>query len=155
MARRIELKGKAGSCVAVVVLSIAAWTILGRPFFDFNLGIFSQGYQVALFRGGQFAMQGLYWQEHDRTLGTIVSTGSETLAVGLDAEIERGTLVILAWRWPAFLFDEPILHRARYGADVEDNARIPLPGPGIYKLSASGIRLRGDIALEWRIDAAD
>jgi hypothetical protein len=38
---------------------------------------------------------------------------------------------------------------------VEDSARIWLPGPGVYRLSASGIRLRGDIAVEWRIDAAD
>jgi hypothetical protein len=154
MARHIEIKGKAKTYVAIGVLVVLAWSLFGQTLFSFNLGYFNRGVQVSLFRAGHFEIGGIYWEQHDRSLGHIVSPGGETLVIELDAKILRGTLVLLAWRWPALLHQEPTLHRARFDENASDRLEIMLPDPGVYTLSISGIRLRGDVTVDWRIDDA-
>jgi hypothetical protein len=155
MARYIEIKGSAKTYVGIAVVVLALWSMLGKPFFSFNLGVFNRGYQVSLFRGGHFEKQGLYWQQHEAKLGRIVTFGGTTLAVDLTADIEKGTLVLYAWRWPGFLFAEPVIHRSRFDGDTRERLEIALPGPGLYVLSASALWLRGDISVDWRVAAGD
>ncbi|HZD26053.1 MAG TPA: hypothetical protein VE631_07310 [Alphaproteobacteria bacterium] len=152
MGRRIEIKGKAKTYVAIGVLVILAWSLFGQSLFSFDIGYFNRGLQVSLFRSGHFEIGGVHWDQQDRTLGYIVSSGGETLVANLDAEINRGTLVLHAWRWPAFLFDEPTLHRARYSDSTNDRLEVALPGPGLYTLSISGVYFGGDIAVDWWIE---
>ncbi len=151
MAHRIELKGKAKTVAAVVALAFLAWYLFGQTLFTFNFGYFNRGYQVSLFRAGHFEKSGSYWRQQNRTLGRIVSAGGETLLVDLDLEISRGTLVVFAWRWPGFLYGEPMLRRARFSADANERLEVPLTEPGVYMLSVSGINFRGDVAIDWRI----
>ena len=150
MARHIKLTGKAKSYFAVGMLIFAAVAVFGQSFFSFNIGYFNQGFQTSFLRGGHFQKQGSYWQQHDRTLGHIVTPGNETLSVDLSADISRGTLVLYAWRWPAFLFEEPMIYRFRVSEDTDERLDISLPGAGLYVFSASGINLRGNISVDWR-----
>ena len=153
MARRIELKGTAKTYVGIAGLLVAAWLAFGQTFFTFNLGVFNHGYQSSFLRGGHFEKHGFRWDQHDRTLRYMISTGGETLSVELDAEIRRGTLVVFAWRWPAFLYDEPMVHRTRFPkGEASRHLQVELSEPGIYTLSMSAINLRGDIAVDWRIE---
>lgn len=151
MARRIEIRGKAKTYVAIAGLVVAAWLVFGQTFLSFNAGFFNRGYQVSLFRSGQFENQGLRWEQPNRELGRILSAGSETLVVKLEAEIERGSLVVFAWRWPAFLFDDAMIHRTRVSDDTRERLEITLPDPGLYVLSASAVNLGGSVSLDWQV----
>jgi len=151
MARYIELRGSAKTYVGIAVLLIAVWSFFGQTLFTFNLGFFNRGYQVSFFRGGHFQKQGIYWNEHDRTVGRIVSTGGETLVVDLSAEIGRGLIVVYVWRWPGLLFDEPMVGRFRFDEDIDDRLEVGLSGAGVYVLSISGINIGGDVAATWKV----
>ncbi|WP_193369959.1 hypothetical protein [Pelagibius marinus] len=145
-----ELKGRAKTWAAVTVFVILAWTFFGQSFFNFNLGFFNRGYQVASLRSGHFERHGIHWQQHDVTVGHVVSLGGETATLDLDAEINRGILVVHAWRWPAFFYDEPTVYRLRLEKDAQQRTRFPLEGAGIYVLSVNGIYFGGDLSLDWR-----
>lgn len=151
MARHIELKGKAKTYVGFAGLLVAGWLILGQTFFTFDLGFFHRGYQASFLRSGHFESRGIRWDQHSRSLGRIVSPGGEELVIDLGAEIKRGTLVVFAWRWPAFWFDEPMVHRTRFDDDATTRLRADLPGPGLYTLSVTAVNLRGDIQVDWAI----
>ena len=152
MARRIELKGKAKTYVGVVGLMVAAWLVFGQTLFSFNFGFFNQGYQVSLLRGGHFESQGLRWDQYNRTLGRIVTLGGETLVVDLESDVKRGSLVVFAWRWPAFLYGESMPHRSRYHkGSTQDRLEIDLPEAGLYVLSASGVNLGGSVTVDWQV----
>lgn len=151
MRRRYEIKGKAKTWVGIGVLVIAAWSLFGQTLFSFNLGFFNRGFQLAFFRAGHFEKRGVYWQQHEVSLGHIVSPGRETLTIDLDARIARGILVLYAWRWPGFLHDEPVVERFRFERNTAERLQVALPDAGIYILSASGVILRGDVAVNWRV----
>lgn len=162
MARRYyALKGKAKTYAAIAALIFIAWSFFGQTLFSFNLNFFHQGFQFSLFRGGYFAKQGINWDEHDHTLGRIVSTGNDVLEIDLDARLTRGTLVIYVWRWPGFLYEEPMVERFRYRykpkTTFETDARltVSLPDAGIYVLAATGLWTTGDIAVDWRVRGAE
>jgi hypothetical protein len=151
MRRRYEFKGRAKTIVGFGVLAIVAWSLLGRPLIDFNLGFFNRGFQFSVFRAGHFEKHGIYWQQHDVRLGHIVSPGGETLTIDLDARIARGILVLYAWRWPGFLHDEPVVERFRFERNAAERLQVALPDAGIYVLSASGVIFRGDVDVDWRV----
>lgn len=162
MARRYyELKGKAKTYVAIGALIFAAWYMFGQGLFTFSLSFFHQGYQYSLFRGGYFAKQGINWDEQDHKLGRIVSAGNDVLEIDLDARLTRGTLVLYVWRWPAFLYDDPMVERFRFRYkpkttfETDERLTVPLPDAGIYVLSATGLWTTGDIEVDWRVRGAD
>lgn len=152
MARHIEITGKAKGPLAIAALLFAGWFFFGQSFFSANFGFFNSGYQTSFLRGGSFAKQGLRWDQRNRTLGHIVSAGGEELVVDLTAEITRGTLVLHAWRWPSFLYEEATVKRVRYRGDKKARLRISLPEPGIYLLSASAVNLGGEVSVSWHIE---
>ena len=151
MGVRYEFKGQAKAYVAVAMVIVAAWTFFGQTLFSFNLSYFSQGYQVSFFRGGHFERHGIHTHQQNAKLGRIVSTGGEVLEVYLSARVSRGSLVLFAWRWPAFLYSQPMLHRSRYVEDTETRLQIALPGPGVYVLSVSPLYVTGDFTVDWRV----
>lgn len=162
MARRYHaLKGKAGTFAAIGALLFVAWSLFGQTVLSFNLNFLHQGFQYAFFRGGFFAKQGINWDEHDHTLGRIVSTGNDFLEIDLAARLTRGTLVIYVWRWPAVLYDEPMVERFRFRYkprtifETDEQLRVSLPDAGIYVLTATGLWTTGDIAVDWRVRSAD
>lgn len=152
MARHFEITGKAKAPLAIAVLLIAGWLFFGQSFLTANFGFFNSGYQTSFFRGGSFAKQGLRWDQHNRTLGHILSFGDEELVADLTTGITRGTLVIHAWRWPSFLYDEATIKRVRYSGEKNERLRVALPEPGIYILSASAVNLGGEVSLDWRVE---
>jgi hypothetical protein len=144
------IKGPAKNWVAIGVLIVVAWSLFGRSLLDADLGFFSRGYQASFLRGGHFERTGVHWNRQDVTLGTIVSFGGETALVEVDAEIDRGTVVVHAWHWPPFLYDEPTVKRARIDESDSTRLRIPLQSAGIYVLSLSGLYFGGDLTVDWR-----
>ena len=152
MARRIELKGKAKTYAGVVGLVVAAWLVFGQTLFSFNFGFFNQGYQVSLLRSGHFESQGIRWDQYNRTLGRVATLGGETLVVDLEGNINRGSLVVFAWHWPAFLYGDSMVHRSRYDkGGARERLEIALPDSGLYVLSASGANLGGSVTLDWQV----
>ena len=151
MARRYEIRGKAKNYIGFAGLTVAAWLVFGQSLFSFNLGFLNQGYQFSLFRNGYFGQQGMWWEQHDRTLGHIISLGGERVHIDLDVEIERGSLVIAAWRTPAILFGEPMVYRFRTDADTDEHLQFTLSEPGLYVISVTGLKLGGDVAIAWRV----
>ncbi len=152
MARRyIRVKGPAKNWIVLGVFVFMAWSFFGTSLIDFRLGIFSQGYQTSFFRSGHFQRKGVHWMGHNLTLGHIVTLGGETATVDVDAEVKRGTAVIHAWRWPAFLYDESTIYRASFDSSTDDHLSIPLDSAGIYVLSLSSIYFGGDVTIDWRV----
>jgi len=150
--RHIEIRGPAKKWVAVGVLVFIAWSVFGRGFFDFNLGFFNRGYQTSFLRGGHFEKRGLHWSQQDLTLGHIVSLGGEVAELEVDARIGRGNVVLHAWRWPAFLYDEPTVGRLRLSEDGRASVEVPLESVGLYVLSVTGSYFGGDLTVDWRVE---
>lgn len=162
MARRYyAFKGKAKTCVAIGVLLFAAWAFLGQSLFSFDLRYFHQGFQFSFFRAGQFVQQGIHWDQRDRSLGRILSTGGEVLEIDLDARLTRGTMVLYVWRWPGFLYDDPMVERFRYRLEpktvfeADERLTVPLRDAGIYVLSVTGVWTTGDVDIDWRVRGSD
>ena len=151
MGKRIYvLKGRAKTWVALGALGFVAWSLFGQSFFNLNLGFFSRGFQVASLRSGHFERRGIHWQQHDVTVGHVITLGGETTTVDLDVAFDRGIVVVHAWTWPAFLYDEPTVSRLRLEEDTRRRLEIPLESAGIYVLSVNGIHFGGDLELDWR-----
>lgn len=157
MARYYRIKGKAKVWIAVGGLIVVGWSFFGTSFLHANFGFFHRGYQFSFFRGGSFVKQGIWWQQHDRTLGRIISVGGEMLEVDVDATIGRGTIVVYVWRWPAFLYDEPMVDRFRFRHErksvfrTDERISVPLRDAGLYVLSITGLSLKGDVAVDWDV----
>ena len=155
MARRyFRIKGPAKNWIALGVLLFLAWSFFGTSLFNFRLSYFSQGYQTSFFRSGHFERQGPHWMGHDLTLGRIVTLGDEVAIVDVDAKVKRGTMVIYAWRWPAFLHDQPSVLRTRIDSSTREHLEIPLDSPGLYVLSLSSIYFGGDVVIDWQVGTA-
>lgn len=148
--RFYEVKGRAKTWVALGVLGFIAWSLFGQSFFNFNLGFFNRGFQVASLRSGHFERRGIHWQQHNVIVGRVISLGGETTTVDLDVAFNRGIVVVHAWGWPAFLYEEPTVFRLRLEKDTQRQLKIPLEDAGIYVLSVNGIYFGGDLELDWR-----
>lgn len=148
--RIYKLKGRAKTWVAIAVFAYLAWTLFGTGFFNFNLSFFNRGFQVASLRGGHFQRGGSHWQQHNVIAGRVVSLGGETTTVDVGVKVNRGMVVLHAWAWPSFLYDEPTVFRLRMEQDTKRRLEIPLDSAGIYVLSVNGIHFGGDLSLDWR-----
>lgn len=146
---RYSFSGKAKTYVAVVILVFLGWTLFGQGWLSFRLGFFSRGYHVSGFRCGHVERRGVRVHEQNTTIGRILSSGGQVVEVDLDASISRGTLVLFAWRWPAVLYEEPMVGRYRFSEDAREQMRITLPAPGLYLLSMTALNLSGEVEVNW------
>lgn len=145
-----KVKGRAKTWVTLGVLGFVAWSLFGQSFFNFKLGFFNRGFQATSLRSGHFERRGIHWQQHNVTVGRVISLGGETTTVDLDVAFNRGIVVVHAWAWPAFFYEEPTVFRLRLEEDTQRRLEIPLESAGLYVLSVNGIYFGGDLELDWR-----